>query len=168
VTGVDAGEYRLSTRWGIASMGGIMETCADILRTKGSDVFTIAPSATIFEVIESMCTHRVGALLVCVDGAPRGIISERDVMARALLQRRALDTTRVEEVMTRDVVCIEPHTTVCAAMAVMTDRRCRHLPVVVEGRLVGLLSIGDLVRWVSREQQSEIKLLSEYIHGAPA
>jgi signal-transduction protein with cAMP-binding, CBS, and nucleotidyltransferase domain len=145
-----------------------METCADILEAKGSDVFTIATSATILEAIESMCAHRVGALLVSVDGAPCGIISERDVMARVLLQRRALDTTRVEEVMTRDVVCIEPHTTAREAMAVMTERRCRHLPVVVDGQVVGLLSIGDLVRWASREQQSEIKLLSEYIHGAPA
>jgi signal-transduction protein with cAMP-binding, CBS, and nucleotidyltransferase domain len=143
-----------------------METCADILKTKGSFVFTIAPDATVFEAVESMCARSVGALLVCAAGLPRGIISERDVMARVVLQRLAPDTARVEDVMTRDVVCVEHHATAREAMAVMTRRRCRHLPVVVDGRVIGVLSIGDLVRWASREQESEIKLLSEYIHGA--
>jgi len=87
-------------------------------------------------------------------------------MARALLHRLVPDATKVAEVMTRAVVCAGPRTTAREAMAVMTQRRCRHLPVVVDGRVAGMLSIGDLVRWASREQEIEIKLLSEYIHGA--
>lgn len=145
-----------------------METCADILKTKGNDVFTIAAEATVFEAVESMCARRVGALLVCAAGVPRGIVSERDVMARTVLQRLAPEATRVEDVMSRDVVCVQLHTTAREAMAVMTQQRCRHLPVVVDGRVVGMLSIGDLVRWASREQEVEIKQLSEYIHGAPS
>jgi len=142
-----------------------METCGGVLRGKGGQVYSIDASATMYEAVQEMCRHHVGALLVCKDGKPRGIVSERDVMARVILQRLKPDEIHVEEVMTRDVVCVQPHTTVHEAMAVMTERRCRHLPVVVEGRVVGLVSIGDLIRWVSREQQAEIQMLTDYVRG---
>jgi CBS domain-containing protein len=143
-----------------------VQTCEDILKTKGNDVFTIDADATIFQAVESMCAHRVGALLVCAAGTPRGVISERDVMTRMVLQRLSADATCVRDVMTSAVVCVEPRTTSSEAMATMTRTRCRHLPVVVDGRVVGVISIGDLIRGASQEQGVEIKLLSEYIHGA--
>lgn len=143
-----------------------METCGGILRGKGGQIHAISPGATVLTAVEQMCAHRVGALLVCRDGTPRGIISERDVMTRVILQRLAPHETYVEEVMTRDVVCVMPHTPAREAMAVMTERRCRHLPVVVDGRVVGVISIGDLVRWVSREQEAEIQMLTDYVRGA--
>ena len=143
-----------------------METCEDILETKGKDVFVIAPEATVFDAVEAMCGWRVGALLVGTVDMPRGIISERDVMARVVLQRLSPEETRVEQVMTRDVVCAELRTTQREAMAVMTERCCCHLPVVIDRRVVGVISIGDLVRSASREQEIEVKMLSEYIHGA--
>ena len=142
-----------------------MGTCEEILKTKGNDLFTINGEATIFEAVEAMCEHRVGALLVFTSGVPRGIVSERDVMLRSVLQRLSPDATQVRDVMTRDVVCAELHTTGREAMAIMTRSHCRHLPVVVDGRVIGMVSIGDLVRCASREQDVEIQLMSEYIHG---
>ncbi len=142
-----------------------METCEDILATKGKSVFTVPMNASVLEAVNMMCNRRVGALLVCVEGVPRGIISERDVMARVVLERRAPGETRVDQVMTRDVVCAHLETTQREAMALMTQRRCRHLPVVRDGVVVGLVSIGDLVRSASRDQEFEIRLMSEYIHG---
>jgi CBS domain-containing protein len=142
-----------------------METCGEVLRDKGAQVYTIDASATMYEAVQAMCRHHVGALLVCKDGRPRGIISERDIMTRVILQRLKPDEIHVDEAMTREVVCVEPHTTVREAMAVMTERRCRHLPVVMDGHVVGLVSIGDLTRWMSREQEAEIRMLTDYVRG---
>ncbi len=113
-----------------------METCGGILRSKGGQVYAIGPGATVLEAVQIMCAHRVGALLVCRAGVPRGIISERDVMSRVILQRLSPQDTHVEEVMTRDLVCVTPNTSPREALAAMTERRCRHLPVVVDGRVV--------------------------------
>ncbi|WP_437604043.1 CBS domain-containing protein [Sorangium sp. So ce590] len=142
-----------------------MDSVGEILNRKGRNVYTIAPEATVFEAVQSMCVRHVGALLVSIDGSPSGIISERDVMTRVILAWRDPATTPVAEVMTCEVVCVEPSTTARQAMAVMTERRCRHLPVVQDGRVVGMISIGDLVHWASREQEAEIKMLTEYVQG---
>jgi CBS domain-containing protein len=142
-----------------------METVGKILDEKGRNVHTIAPQASVLQAVELMCGRHVGALLVCVGDTPSGIISERDVMKRLILAGRDPGATKVEEVMTREVVCVNQGTKAREAMAIMTERRCRHLPVVDDGHIVGMLSIGDLVRWASHEQEFEIRMLTDYVRG---
>jgi CBS domain-containing protein len=142
-----------------------MNIVKEILEDKGYEVYAISPSSTVLQAVELMCARHVGALLVATPEATLGIISERDVLTRVILERREPSETPIELVMTRAVVCVQPTTTVGEAMAVMTERRCRHLPVVVEGGVIGLVSIGDLVRWASREQEIEIRMLTEYVSG---
>ncbi|AUX48670.1 inosine-5-monophosphate dehydrogenase [Sorangium cellulosum] len=142
-----------------------MDSVGEVLNNKGRTVYTISPESTVFEAVQWMCARHVGALLVSIDGSPSGIISERDVMTRVILARRDPAKTLVADVMTREVVCVEPGTPARQAMAVMTERRCRHLPVVEDGRVIGMISIGDLVHWASHEQEAEIKMLTEYVQG---
>jgi CBS domain-containing protein len=145
-----------------------METVADILGYKGTEVHSVTPDTTVLSAVEKMCDRHVGALLVCNANIPLGIFSERDLMKRVILARRDPLVTRVADVMTTDVVCIAPDTSAREAMAIMTDRRCRHLPIVAGGKIAGMLSIGDLVRWASQEQAFEIQLLTDYVRGAYA
>ena len=142
-----------------------MDTIARILAEKGSQVCALEPSATVVAAVERMCAERIGALLVCEGGEPVGVFSERDLMTRVILAQRDPRQTTLAQVMTRDVVCVDPDTSFSEAMAIMSERRCRHLPVVRESRLVGIISIGDLVRWASRDQQFHIRMLTNYIHG---
>lgn len=142
-----------------------MDSVSSILEDKGRAVHFIGPSATVHAAVEMMCARRVGALLVATTEATLGIVSERDILTRVILERREPERTRVDEVMTRDVVCVGPHTSPREAMAVMTERRCRHLPVVSGGAVVGMISIGDLVRAASREQEFQLRMLTEYVHG---
>jgi CBS domain-containing protein len=148
--------------WG----GTTMTTINDILDTKGHDIHTVRLEATVFAAVEEMCRLRVGALVAMgADGEPAGMLSERDIMGRVLLARRDPDTTRVVDVMTTELVCIAPEASVTEAMAIMTERRCRHLPVVVEGCVVGLVSIGDLTRSVSEQEEFTVRYLNDYISG---
>jgi CBS domain-containing protein len=142
-----------------------MDTIHDILDEKGYEVHFIGPDATALQAVDLMCARRIGALLVATGEATLGIISERDVLTRVLLERHDPATTRVDRVMTRNVACIRLDTHVDEAMAVMTERRCRHLPVVANGSVVGMVSIGDLVRWAGRAQEFEIRMLTEYVQG---
>jgi CBS domain-containing protein len=142
-----------------------METIAHILKEKVAGVHYAPPGATVLEAVEKMCAERVGALLVCEEGRPIGMFTERDLMTRVILEHRDPATTRVDHVMSRDIVVVEPDTQAEEAMAVMTERRCRHLPVVVDGQVVGLVSIGDLVRWASRNREFHIRALEDYICG---
>jgi CBS domain-containing protein len=142
-----------------------MVTVAEILETKGRAVHTTRPDATVVSAVDDMCRLHIGALLVTEGKSPVGIVSERDIMARLVLKRRDPATTRVDEIMTREVVCTNLETSPEEAMAIMTQRRCRHLPVMLEGNVVGVLSIGDLVRWVSRHQEYEIRMLEDYVSG---
>jgi CBS domain-containing protein len=143
-----------------------METMERILQEKGSrQVHTIGPSATVFAAVEAMCAARVGAILICDGERCQGVFSERDLMSRVILAKRDPATTPVSDVMTREVVVVEPDTKASEAMAIMTERRCRHLPVVESGRVVGVVSIGDLVRWNSRHHQFHIRMLTNYITG---
>ena len=143
-----------------------METIAAILRDKGNTVFTVDPQTTVLRAVETMCVYGIGSVLVCDgEGQPCGIFTERDLMTQVILARRDPEGTRVEEVMTSDVVCVEPTTGMREAMAIMTEKRCRHLPVIHDGLLVGLVSIGDLVRCTSRNQEYEIRVLNDYITG---
>jgi CBS domain-containing protein len=128
-------------------------------------VHYVGPDATVHEAVSTMCKKRIGALLVEENGAPIGIISERDIMQRLVLERRDPASTRVADIMTRDVLCIDPDHEPEQVMAIMTERRVRHIPVVEGRTVVGLVSIGDLVRWVSRNQDFEIRALRDYVCG---
>lgn len=142
-----------------------MHTLRTVLETKPNVIHETTAIATVVDATDQMCRAHVGALLVREDERPIGILSERDLLTRVLLARLDPATTRVGDVMTRDVVSIAPDAPPEEAMAVMTERRCRHLPVVQGGRVVGIVSIGDLVRWVSRNQEYEIRMLDEYVSG---
>ena len=143
----------------------IMTTVGAILKDKGSAVLATSATQTVLAAVDEMCHRRVGALLVLEGDLPRGVFSERDLMTRVILARRDPATTTVAEVMTHDVVCVAPDVSTTEAMAIMTNRRCRHLPVVDAGHVVGMVSIGDLVRAASHEQEYEIQLLRDYATG---
>jgi CBS domain-containing protein len=144
----------------------IMATVRDILAVKGTAVATIAPSASIFEAAARMTEQKIGSLVVIDDSRLVGVITERDILQRVVAARREPAETRVEEVMTQEVVCCRLHTTLEEASGVMKNRRIRHLPVVSEeGELQGLISIGDLNAAQSHDQELTIHLLHEYIYG---
>jgi CBS domain-containing protein len=128
-------------------------------------VHYVGPNATVRDAVAKMCQKHVGALLVEENEQPIGIVSERDIMVRLVLEHRDPATTRVSVIMTKDVFCIGPDEEPERVMALMTQRRVRHLPVVEGRRVVGLVSIGDLVRWVSRNQDFEIRALRDYVCG---
>ena len=143
-----------------------MTRVQDLLDRKGSDVWTVHPGATVLDAAQLMNRHRVGALVVVEHGRVAGIVTERDVLLRVVAGRRDPDTTRVAEVMTAEVVCCSPETTVEEARGAMRDRRIRHLPVAgADGRLLGLVSIGDLNAQLHAAQEHTLFLLTEYIHG---
>lgn len=142
-----------------------MDTVSAIVEEKGREVYSIRPEASVTEAVRLMSRRRVGAVLVCERGSCVGIFTERDLMNRVVLTGLDPGATAVADVMTSEVACVEPGTSAAAAMAIMTERRCRHLPVVEAGKVVGLVSIGDLVRWESRNQQFEIRMLTHFIQG---
>ncbi len=137
-----------------------------IVDSKGGRVLSIDGGAVVRDAVAIMNEHLIGSLLV-LDG-PRliGIFTERDVLVRVVGDGRDPATVRVGEVMTRQIMVVEPDTTVQQAMSLMTTRRCRHLPVLEDGRVVGLISIGDLTRWVIRDQLRSIEDLTDFIHRA--
>jgi len=139
-----------------------------ILEEKDQIVHAVEPETSVLEAVGKMCQCHVGALLVEEFGCPVGIVSERDIMTRVVLEQRDPATTPVEEIMTREVLCIDPDRTPEEAMSLMTARRVRHLPVVEGRSVVGIISIGDLVRWASRSQDYEIRTLREYVSGVYA
>jgi CBS domain-containing protein len=137
---------------------------SDILEAKGSDVLQIEASATVFEAIQRMVNENVGSLLVFDQGRLRGIVTERDYLRRVALQGRTEHRTRVREIMSAPLVYVSPETSVEECMAVMTERRIRHLPVLDEDHdVIGVISIGDVVKFQSKEQSAQIKLLTDYI-----
>lgn len=136
-----------------------------ILKHKGDWVITIEPSATVFKTIGRMVEHNVGAIVVQEHGVVRGIFTERDYLRRIALQGRSSKTTRVEEVMTEEVIFVEPSATVEECMALMTENRCRHLPVMRDGHLAGIISIGDCVRELSRVREQRLESLTRYVEG---
>jgi CBS domain-containing protein len=143
-----------------------MKTVRHILGVKGSAVYTIAPEASVREALERLAEKDVGALVVTgSDGRIVGMLSERDYARKvALLDRMSRDTP-VRDIMTQEVICVAPEQTVETCMALMTRKRFRHLPVVVDGRLAGLVSIGDVVKALMDEQQFAIQQLEHYIMG---
>jgi CBS domain-containing protein len=139
---------------------------SDILEGKGRDVLSIDGSATVFEAITRMVEGNVGALLVYEGDRLAGIVTERDYLRRVTLQGRDERTTPVREIATAEVVYVGPDASIDECMAVMTDRRIRHLPVLTDDReVVGIVSIGDVVKFQSREQSVQIRFLTEFISG---
>ncbi|HUF41376.1 MAG TPA: CBS domain-containing protein [Verrucomicrobiae bacterium] len=142
-----------------------MKTVRDILQAKGRNVWRVPFEATVFDALQLMAEKEIGALVV-VDGPnPVGIISERDYARKIVLYGRSSPTTLVKEIMTSPIVYTHPNQPIEECMAIMTDRRIRHLPVMEEGKLVGIVSIGDLVKTIIAEQKFTIEQLERYITG---
>ena len=142
-----------------------MARIAEILRRKGADVLKIEASATVFEAIKKIVEHNVGSILVTRDGDVIGIMTERDYLRKIAILGRTSHDTLVEQIMTTPLVYITPETSIEESMAIMTDRRIRHLPVVENDEVIGVVSIGDLVKFQTQEQSFQIKYLTEYISG---
>jgi CBS domain-containing protein len=143
-----------------------MATVSQILRTKrDKSVLTIAPSATVYDAVKLMAEKNVGALLVLEGGSVVGVITERDYARKVVLMARSSKETPVREIMTSPVMYVSPERTSEECMALMTENRFRHLPVMDKGKLVGLVSIGDLVKDVISEQKFIIEQLEHYIAG---
>ena len=142
-----------------------MAYVSDILRGKGSDVLKIDASATVFEALEKIVERNVGSILVTDGGEVVGIMTERDYLRKIAVQGRTSRDTKVSEIMSSPLICVTPQTPLEETMAIMTDQRIRHLPVVDNDEVVGILSIGDVVKYQSREQSFQIKYLTDYISG---
>jgi CBS domain-containing protein len=143
----------------------MQSTLSAILQQKGHEVLTVAPDAKVIDAVRKMNEHGVGSLLVMNGDEVVGIFTERDVLRRVVDAELDPRTTRVAKVMTRELITVRQRMTVTEAMAVVTEKRCRHLPVIEDGQLLGMVSIGDLTRWVSREQALHIQDLVNYITG---
>jgi CBS domain-containing protein len=140
-----------------------MAIVADILRNKGSEVYWVSPEATLSEALKEMASHHAGAVLVLDEHKICGIFSERD-LARQVIERPDIQVdTPIRELMTQPVLYITPETTVDECMGIMTARRFRHLPVMHEGQLVGLVSIGDVIKHLILEKDTTIESLEHYI-----
>lgn len=142
-----------------------MKLVSDILNSKGHDVWAVKPDDTIFDSLRLMAEKGVGALLVMDGDKLVGIVTERDYARKVILEGKSSKTAAISEIMTEKVLCVAPERTVEECMALMTDKRARHLPVVDDKRVVGVLSIGDLVKAVLGEQQVLIDQLQHYIAG---
>ena len=140
-----------------------MKTVRDVLKQKGRDVWSIAPDATVFDALRLLADKNIGAVLVIEAGRPVGIFTERDYARQVILKGKASKETPVREVMTSKVVFVRPEQSLEECMALMTDKRFRHLPVLEQGQLMGILSIGDVVKAVISEKDFLIEQLANYI-----
>lgn len=144
---------------------GMKTTVRELLAGKGHDVWSIEPDASVYEALALMADKGIGALVVISDNAPVGLISERDYARKLVLEGRNSRDTPVRDVMTRRVFGVGPDQTIEECMALMTDKRIRHLPVMVGTELIGVVSIGDLVKAIIAQQQFIIEQLENYISG---
>ena len=142
-----------------------MKTVTQLLEAKGREVHTIGPDARVIDALKLMAHKDVGALVVTEGAKISGIISERDYARKVILQGKSSHDIPVREIMTARVVTVQPRHTVEECMALMTEKRIRHLPVTEGERLIGVLSIGDLVKEVIAEQEATIRQLESYIHS---
>jgi CBS domain-containing protein len=140
-----------------------MATVSDILGEKGGSVIEIDGDATVFEAVKAMVEANVGAILVTNGGEIEGIFTERDYLRRIAVEGRRSRDTVVREVMSAPVLCVTPETEIDESMALMTDRRIRHAPVVADGAVIGMVSIGDLVKFTTKKQGFQIQYLTDYI-----
>ena len=143
-----------------------MPAVRELLAIKGSQVFSVGPDATVLDAALLMNEHRIGSLVVMEGGHVNGIITERDILRRVVVPRLDPAATPVRDVMTREVACCEPGTTLDEVRSVLKNRRIRHLPVCGDGNaLVGMVSIGDLNAYQAHDQERTIHVLQEYING---
>ena len=142
-----------------------MKTVQDILRIKGRHVWSTTPNATVYEALQTMAEKNVGALVVLDADTVVGIMSERDYARKVILHGRSSKEIRVREIMTSEVYFVRPEQSIQECMAQMTDKRVRHLPALENDRLIGVISIGDVVKAVIAEHESTIKHLEDYITG---
>lgn len=140
-----------------------MRTVSQLLQAKPDRIVAIVPDKTVLEAVQAMATAQVGALMVMDNGHLLGIVSERDYSRKVILKGRTSATTQVREIMSAPVITVGPSMTATHCMQVMTEKRVRHLPVVDGGVVLGIVSIGDLVRAVIEDQQVEIEQLQRYI-----
>jgi CBS domain-containing protein len=140
-----------------------MSTVADILQGKQRDVLQISGDASVLDAVKAMVEANVGSLLVTDGDEIAGIVTERDYLRRAAVEGRDDAATPVREIMSAPVICVTPDTAIDECMTLMTERRIRHVPVVDGGALVGMISIGDLVKFQSTQQSVQIKYLTDYI-----
>ena len=142
-----------------------MTTVRQLLSRKGREIFSVAPDAPVLEAIRAMALHHVGALLVMQADTLHGIVSERDYARKVILMGRSSADTPVRDIMSSPVITVTPADAVTHCMELMTERRVRHLPVTDGARVIGMISIGDLVKAVIAEQKNHIEQLESYIHS---
>jgi len=142
-----------------------MTTVQKLLDKKGREVLSVNPDDTVFDAIKKMADKNVGSVVVIEDDKPVGIFTEREYARNVILKGRSSPMTPIRDVMERRVICARPEQTVEECMAVMTDKRVRHLPVLERKKLVGIVSIGDLVKSKIADQQFTIERLVEYVRG---
>jgi CBS domain-containing protein len=140
-------------------------TVRQLLDEKGHNVFTVGSDETVFDAIRKMAEQDIGSLIVCEGTKPIGIITERHYARNVFLKDRALPSTRVGDVMETPVLVVRPDLTTEECMAVMSDKRVRHLPVIDQGKLIGIISIGDLVKSIISDHKFTIDQLTHYMHG---
>ena len=140
-------------------------TIRDILRYKGQEVWAISPDSSVYDAVEIMADKHVGALLVLSENTLVGVISERDYARKIILSGKSSRSTRVSEIMSSPVISADPSHVIDECMKTMTEKRIRHLPVVEDGIVIGVVSIGDLVRWIISTQDHTIQQLQNYIAG---
>jgi signal-transduction protein with cAMP-binding, CBS, and nucleotidyltransferase domain len=142
-----------------------MSNVKEILAGKGSSVLSVDADASVLEAAQQMIDANVGAMLVAVNGRITGIVTERDYLRRVTLEGRTDRDTAVREIMSSPLIVVSPETTIDECMALMTDQRIRHLPVAEHGQVVGVISIGDVVKFQSQQQSVQIQYLTEYINA---
>jgi CBS domain-containing protein len=142
-----------------------MTTVRKLLEGKGRAIYSVEPQAAVLDAVRLMAEHHVGALVVMRGAALEGIVSERDYARKVILRGRSSADTPVRDIMSAPVLTVSLDTSVQACMQLMTDRHVRHLPVVDGARVIGMISIGDLVKAVIAEQQAQIEQLESYIHS---
>jgi CBS domain-containing protein len=140
-------------------------TIGTILHYKGADVWTISPQATVFEAIQLLAKKNIGALPVVEGDRLIGIFSERDYTRKVALEGKSSHTTKVREIITTNVATLSPNDTVEDAMRLMTEKHIRHLPVIEDGRMIGLVSIGDMVNCIISSQSAQIDQMEAYLSG---
>ncbi len=140
-----------------------MNQVSEILGDKGRDVLRVDADASVLEAVKRMVEANIGSLLVTKGGEIAGIVTERDYLRRVALEGPTDENVTVEEIMSSPLIVVTPETAIDECMALMTDRRIRHVPVVEDGEVIGIVSIGDVVKFKSKQQSFEIKYLTEYI-----